>query len=410
MSLSTHKVEVVPIKLHSHPNADSLSIVYPFGEDGYTVVVRTEDWKDKELGAYIPPDNIVPDTPEYKFLDGHRRIKVKRFRGILSQGLMVPAPEGSKLGDDVAEQLGVTHYNPEEPVGSGAKAPVFKVRSTKPRSIRSWISYLIYKVRKYFGLGSNNPLSGKSIDIVTIGEYPIPKYDVDSLYRYPHTLQDGEEVIATEKIDGSNGRWVYIIDDDGQGRFYAGSHYEWKEEGSNAWWKMYSKYPDLKWFVQNHPGFVVYGEIYGPNVQKDMTYALPNGQINLAVFDIWYKGTYFDFNVFWELLDGYEIPVVPIRYSGPFNAKLLVEMATGLISWGGELASYDSKPQLAEGLVVKPIHERYERNCGRVILKIVSSKYMSIHDGHTAGNQVKTKADRIVKKVEDAIPSSVINP
>ena len=113
--LSTHLVEVVPIKLYPHGNADSLSIVYPFGEDGYTVVVKTEEWKDRTMGAYIPPDSIVPDVPDFAFLGGHRHIKVRRYRGILSQGLMWKAPEGSQIGDNVAalwELPTITHPSP----------------------------------------------------------------------------------------------------------------------------------------------------------------------------------------------------------------------------------------------------------------------------------------------------------
>lgn len=57
---STHKVEVVPIELKPHPNADSLSIVEVFG---YTVCARTEDWQNRSIGAYIPPDSVVDTNP-----------------------------------------------------------------------------------------------------------------------------------------------------------------------------------------------------------------------------------------------------------------------------------------------------------------------------------------------------------
>ena len=39
MAESTHRVEIVPVNLEPHPNADTLSIVRVF--DGYTCVVRT---------------------------------------------------------------------------------------------------------------------------------------------------------------------------------------------------------------------------------------------------------------------------------------------------------------------------------------------------------------------------------
>src|SRR3990167_2192296 len=110
MADSTHKVEIVPIKLEPHPNADKLSLVKIHG---YTCVVNTNDWAGKDEAAYVCPDSLV-DTkrPEFAFLGDRPRITVRRFRGIFSQGLLVPAPEGSQIGDDVAEQLGVTKYEP----------------------------------------------------------------------------------------------------------------------------------------------------------------------------------------------------------------------------------------------------------------------------------------------------------
>jgi len=57
--MSDHRVEVVPIELLPHPNADTLSVVKVFS--GYTCCVRTEDWSGRAIGAYIPPDSIVPE-------------------------------------------------------------------------------------------------------------------------------------------------------------------------------------------------------------------------------------------------------------------------------------------------------------------------------------------------------------
>src|SRR3989338_1193541 len=104
--MSIFKVEIVPVKLEPHPNADTLSIVKVFD---YTVCVRTVDWQDKSIGAYIPPDSVVPNDANFAFLQGKTRIKVRRLRGVVSMGLLVPAPAGSQIGQDVAELLGVTH-------------------------------------------------------------------------------------------------------------------------------------------------------------------------------------------------------------------------------------------------------------------------------------------------------------
>jgi hypothetical protein len=160
---STHRVEVVPVVLEKHPDADTLSVVRVFG---YTVCVRTADWEGRTVGAYIPPDSVVPDTPEYAFLGENRRIKVRRLRGVVSMGLLVPAPEGAKIGDDVAERLGIGHYEP-------------------PLSFKT----------------------GGDVEEAPAGYRPV--YDVDTWYRYKQLLRPGEEVRVTEKIHGASGRWVF---------------------------------------------------------------------------------------------------------------------------------------------------------------------------------------------------------
>ena len=120
MANSTHRVEVFRVEyLEKHPNADKLSIMRIF--DAYQAVVRIEDYKIGDLACYVPPDNILPDKPEYSWLKGHFRIKATKLRGIVSQGLVLPCPSGYNVGDDVAEFLGITHYVPQP--GSGSHGP-----------------------------------------------------------------------------------------------------------------------------------------------------------------------------------------------------------------------------------------------------------------------------------------------
>src|SRR5271166_5411687 len=110
MANSTHKVEVFRVEhMEKHPNADTLSIMKVFN---YQAVVRTSDFNVGDLACYIPPDNVLPDEPQYAFLSGHRHIKAAKLRGIMSQGLVLKAPEGAQPGDDVAELLGIVHYVP----------------------------------------------------------------------------------------------------------------------------------------------------------------------------------------------------------------------------------------------------------------------------------------------------------
>lgn len=232
---STHRVEVVPVILEPHPNADSLSIVHVFG---YSVCVKSADWTPGMLGAYFPPDSVVNSTrPEFAFCKGHERIRVKRLRGIISMGLLIPAPPGAVIGEDVAEYYGVIHYEPPEPLTTG---------------------------------GENEHAPS--------GFHPV--YDVESFHRYAHVLALGEPLWITEKLNGCTARFCWQ-----DGRMHCGSRTAWKrEDPQNLWWKCLDRYPEITAYCQHHPEDTVYGEIYG-RVQ-DLTYGTKPGEVRFTVFDI----------------------------------------------------------------------------------------------------------------------------
>ena len=170
MTNSTHRVEVFRVgQIDKHPNADKLEVMHVF--DAYQAIVRKGDYKVGDLACYIPPDNILPDKPEYAFLKGHFRIRVTKLRGIVSQGLVLPAPIGSNVGDDVSAQLGVTHYVPQ-----------FNSRS--------------------HGAGGG----GNQGEMVADPPVTGPNYDIDSWFRYASLMEQDEMNVGlvelTEKLHG----------------------------------------------------------------------------------------------------------------------------------------------------------------------------------------------------------------
>lgn len=318
--MSIFTVEVVPIHLEPHENADSLSVVKI---RGYSVCVRTADWTEGQLGAYIPPDSVVPDTEQFSFLDGHRHIKVKRLRGVFSMGMLIPAPIGAQVGDNVAELLNIIHYEPPLPAETGGEA--------------------------------EKPPQGYK-----------PSYDVESFYRFESVLQPGEEIVATEKIHGASGRWAFQ-----DGRFWVGSKGEWKRESSgNIWWRVLNENTSLQDFLQANENFTIYGEVYG-SVQN-LKYGHANGSIALAVFDIWNENVteWIDYDDARSMIIPFVDAWVPEVYRGPFDAELLKELSDGpsLISGANHIR---------EGIVVKPLHERFDNAIGgRVQVKLVGRKYL----------------------------------
>jgi RNA ligase (TIGR02306 family) len=326
---STYKAEVVKIHMETHPNADKLSIVRVFG--GYTVCVNKEEWKEGQLAVYIVPDTIVDTTrPEFAFLaadcktgDKYYRVKAKKLRQVPSFGVLVPAPEGAKEGDDLFDVLGLTHYEPETPAITGC-------------------------------------------DEVTPPAANIPKYDIDNIKRYVDKFTKGETVVVTEKIHGANARYTFH-----DGQMYCGSRTGWKKEDERSiWWKALLANPQIEEFCKAHPEYALYGEVYGQ--VQDLRYGTKPGEVKFAAFDIWDKNNAKWLN--WREMEHYNnvynIPVVPLVAVTNFNIDIILSIAEGQSLIPGA-------NHTREGVVVKPIEERTDLEIGRVILKCVSLGYLT---------------------------------
>lgn len=389
MGVDTHKVEVVPVVMEKHPNADKLSVVRVYN---FTCVVNTADWEGVTQAAYVQPDSVMPDKPEYRFLKEtgnlrkerdelwtamqaehesdlarldydmklaalekridsntkNLRITVRKLRGVISMGMLLPAPEGSKIGDDVAAILGVTHYEPpmlSQQVGD-------KIAPPPP---------MIYA----------------------------PEYDVESVYKYADAFEAGEMVYVSEKLDGQNARYVVTKEDSGvchcgaamEGHSYydnhspldnqivtvhAGSRTEWKAKESNTnWWRALDQNPWIEEFISAHPGCVLYGEIFG--WVAPLRYGAKQGQLLFRAFDVMQGMEYWDAEKFLaEIPEEHRVPTLGIM---PFDFERLQVHADGKTYISGA-------DHMREGIVIKPLKERKHWKLGRVMLKMVSNAYL----------------------------------
>ena len=256
--MSKHEVKVVKIEtVLSHNNSDNLELVQIWG---YQVVVKRNQFPLGSLAAYIESDYEVDITrPEFVFLDEGKgkqfqRITMRKFRGERSYGLLVKAPEGSVEGDNVMELLGVERWTPTPQKGSGMLS----------------------------GLQAKGP------------DIHVPHYDLENFKKYHELFNKGERVIFTEKIHGTNSRYVFS-----EGEMHCGSRTTWKmkpgthikdimyvENESNnitapesVWWSALAQNPWVEAWCRNHPNMVLFGEVYGPNVQGvQFAYGKQQGQ------------------------------------------------------------------------------------------------------------------------------------
>ena len=353
---SNHRVNVVRInEIHPHPNADTLGLVYI---DGYQVVVKKDNYKVGDLAVYIQPDSIVPTTEPFKFLwtdrqfDGkvperYRRITVRRFRKEWSEGLLLPVSDFDELyldgneGNDVVALLGITHYVEPDPT---------YVLGTLGRKLTFW-----QKILKFFGFAPK-PFGPKDSP---------GAYDVESLKNYPRVLEEGEEVIASEKIHGSNARYMF----DGK-TFWVGSHHKWWRDKTNIWWRVAQKYPWIEAFCREWPRATLYGEV--TPTQSGYQYG-NTPEERFFAFDIRRPdGTWVDKKTLYKFPGIHQL--APIVYQGPYDAAKIKELAEGK-------SIVDGANHIREGLVVSSVVERHVRGVGRAQLKIKSMKFFEKEGG-----------------------------
>lgn len=400
---STHKCEVVVVHPMVHPNADKLEVVEVYG---YSVCVGKGDFKDGDLGVYIPPDSIVPQRPEFSFVwekkgyvpppydehdhvDGqvnipekYRRIKAKVLRGIVSEGLLMPVNTFSqhpgivdvttgvsipwaKVGDDVAIGLGITHYDPPDMSslqGTCEEAPNKPQRKVRrPKTLRGWVKFIWHKLFPKPTIIGHEENTGLTI----------PNYYIDSWQRYRHFFKEGEAVWVTEKIHGCNIKITYM-----NNRMYVGSHYQWKKDiPGSAFWEAMRQSTWIEQFCKDHPGLVLYGELVP--TQK-LTYGRTKGHYHIFMFDVLDpslrspeepQGKWHNWQ---EIADLYPLLAnwVPSLGIVTYTEALMRQMASGpSIVIGAN--------HIREGIVIKPVIERTELRFGRVILKLVSTDYLA---------------------------------
>lgn len=395
---ASHQANVVQIKeILPHSDADNIELIKI---NDYQVVVRKGEFKPGDFGVYIHPDSVVPQTEPFKFIWGpyaeilrdeaffpyskvpekKRRITVRRFRGEWSEGLLLPLSDfnlqigqalvpypdsGGDLlreGDDISELLGITHYVPEgeDTKGNNMHAP--RKKSRYPKTFRGWFFFILHKLGIRTKHRSFNDEHGESLGI--------PSYDVDALKNYKNVFVPGEEVIVTEKIHGSNARYVYL-----DGVMYAGSRNFWKAPDSNdIWRKVLKTNPHIEAFCKSHPGYVLYGEVTPTQSSGKHKYTYGSNEPQFWLFDIRTpEGKWLDYDESLSLLtsdnDGFFIQIVPLLYRGKFDSEKVKELAEGK----SELYDY-----IREGVVVKAVKERkhYGPSLHRAQLKVVSNKFL----------------------------------
>lgn len=364
--MSDFEVLVYRIKepVVSHPDADRLSLVQI---EGYTCIsAKLEDgshrYAEGDLVVYIPEQAVLPECmmKDMDFWDinkdkpSFRYVKAKKLRGIFSQGILHPIVKGSvsgdyggiKEGDNVAEKLGITKYEPVVP----------------------------------------SSMSGQMTGAYM--EYTM-KYDFDSIQKQQDMFDETDEVVVTEKLHGTLIQIIYVPGLNDPNAFGEGNNILVTSKGMGAKGFVYKNVPENKdnlyvRVLNNHLGCLakifndvapdrqvtLFGEITGLGVQ-DLTYG--DKWPVMRLFDVAVNKEFVSWPVLMAWAHCLSIELVPELYRGPFDRNEILTLRDG--------QDTIRSIHVREGVVIKSFLEANHPRHGRKIAKWISPDYLLRKNG-----------------------------
>jgi RNA ligase (TIGR02306 family) len=343
---------------------------------GWNCIIKKGEYKVDDLVVVATTDAVIPQELSdamnvTNYLRKGQRVRTVKLRGVYSECLIIPTHYTGLFdseiveGKDVMEVMGIFKYEP----------PAVQIQLASGRKV------------KY---------------------HQNPNFTV--YYKFPNIknvtgmFTEEDYVQITRKIHGTNARYgivkkrklsfwdkckkfLRLADEWIEYEYVYGSHNV--EKGSDTqgfydtdvWREVADKY-DIKnklWaFVKNHTpaevgsGVVVYGEIYGPGIQKNYDYGLKD--LEFAVFDITINGEYqTTTNVQVASEKCLMLPHVPVLFVGAWSQEAQDQFTFNNFIEGTKVPH--------EGIVVK----EYSGNRHKVA-KVINPDYLIYGEKHDVGD------------------------
>lgn len=331
-------------KIEPIEGADRIELAHVLG---WQCVVNKGQFQEMDPAVYFEVDSFLPIAPEYEFLraTSYRktdimgegfRLRTMKFRGQISQGLLLPVsafpaiPTDAEVGTDVTELLGVKKWEIEERITTGGT-----MIGTLP--------------------------------------YDIPHTDETRVQAEPDLIQAfaGLPYYISTKMDGSS----HSVGIDENGFHVTGHNYEYKDDGKSPFYELVKSMglqEKMEVFAADNKlsVFTIQGELCAPGIQKNR---LKLTKPAWYVFTIRENGKRVGLTRMLELCEKLQLESVPIEEIGTDlpakypTVEALLKRADGNYPRGGK----------KEGIVIRPTEPVYcELISGALSMKVVSNKYL----------------------------------
>lgn len=295
---------------------------------GWSLVAKKGEFNPGSKCVFFEIDSVLPEKEWSEFMrPSNFRVKTRKMKGCLSQGLALPLSTWSvwdsevEVGMDLTKRLEVTKYEPPTALG---------------------------------------------LDIAGVFPYFIPKTDEMRIQSVPEVLEEmkGKEWYYSIKLDGTSGTYAKY-----QGEFYECSRNYRMKPNCKYYGPIAQKY---KLEEKLPEGYAVQGEIVGESIQKNKLNIKGLDYFVFNVFDIT-EQRYLNLKGMQKFCVDYGLQTVPILIpQNPFwqdeTIGSLLQLAEG---------KYDNTSNEREGIVIRPIEETYSSVLnGRLSFKAISNKFL----------------------------------
>ena len=336
-------------KIEPIEGADRIELAHVLG---WQCVVNKGQFQPMDIAVYFEIDSFLPIRDEFEFMRSSSykktdimgegfRLRTMRFRGQISQGLLLPVgqfpeiPKDADVGDDVAELLGVRKWEIEERATTGGT-----VIGTLP--------------------------------------YDIPHTDETRVQEEPELIQAfaGLEYYISTKMDGSS----HSIGIDENGFHVTGHNYEYKDDGSSSFYKLV-KAREYQTKMEDYmkalgmKTLTIQGELCAPGIQQNR---LRLTKPEWYVFTIRENGKRVGLKRMLQICEALDITPVPIEEVGTDLPSKYPTVEALLSRADGEYPNGGKK----EGIVIRPTEPVFcPLISASLSMKVVSNKYLLKNDG-----------------------------
>lgn len=309
-----HVKEVTVKNIVPAENSDNL-VVITFNEIGWQVVEKRGEHVIGQRVIYFPPECVLPlELSELLGVTSYLskgRVKAITLRNNRSEGLIAD-PDKTK---DFIEYILQWEDPPTVTLGGD------KMRNAEiPQEFKSF-------------------------------------YKMPNLLNEPNLFINDDMLVISEKIHGTNARFGWLKNPlTEEYQLYVGSHNVVLADTSNIYYKTVSKCVEN---IALPKDIVFYGEIYGPGIQKKMTYGLKIPE--LKIFAVSAEGRYKEFSEVIKICNTLNLPVVSF-------IKVFSDIDI-LRSFANAPSEYNEK--FREGIVITSI------NNPNIMAKLKSDEYLN---------------------------------